>query len=141
MLDEIDDEFKLDDQNRALPVDYGDVCINYDKTYFADNNLALPASLEDLLKPEYRGLLVVENPATSSPGLAFLMATVAQFGADGYLDFWQRLRDNEVVVVNDWGDRLLFQFQRLVRARPAADGGVVRLQPGGGSGFRLHAAG
>lgn len=102
MLNDIGDEFKLDDQNRALPVDYGDVCINYDKAYFADNNLALPASLEDLLKPEYRGLLVVENPATSSPGLAFLMATVAQFGADGYLDFWQRLRDNEVVVVNDW---------------------------------------
>ena len=56
------------------------MCINYDKAYFADNNLAVPQSLEDLTKPEYKGLLVVENPATSSTGLAFLLATVAHFG-------------------------------------------------------------
>ena len=74
--------------NRALPVDYGDVCINYDKAYFAEKGLAVPGSLEDLLKPEYKGLLVVENPATSSPGLAFLLATIAHFGPDGYLDYW-----------------------------------------------------
>src|SRR5688572_6938157 len=61
-LSEIPDQFKLDVSNRALPVDYGDVCINYDKAYFAENNLALPQSLEDLPKPEYAGLLVVENP-------------------------------------------------------------------------------
>jgi thiamine transport system substrate-binding protein len=55
-----------------------------------------------LAQPEYQGLLAVENPATSSPGLAFLMATIAQFGEDGYLAYWQSLVDNEVVVVNDW---------------------------------------
>jgi thiamine transport system substrate-binding protein len=94
--------FELDPENRLLPVDYGDVCINYDKAYFSENNLPLPASLEDLLKPEYNGLLVVENPATSSPGLAFLLATVAHFGDPGYLDFWAALRDNGLVVVNGW---------------------------------------
>jgi len=94
--------FQLDPANGLLPVDYGDVCINYDKAYFAENELPIPASLEDLLKPEYMGLLVVENPATSSPGLAFLLATVAHFGDPGYLDFWAALRDNGLVVVNDW---------------------------------------
>ena len=94
--------FQLDPENRMIPVDYGDVCINYDKTYFAENNLPIPVSLEDLLKSEYNGLLVVENPATSSPGLAFLLATVAHFGDPGYLDFWAALRDNGLVVVNDW---------------------------------------
>ena len=94
--------FRLDPENRMTPVDYGDVCINYDKTYFAENNLPIPVSLEDLLKSEYNGLLVVENPATSSPGLAFLLATVAHFGDPGYLDFWAALRDNGLVVVNDW---------------------------------------
>jgi thiamine transport system substrate-binding protein len=94
--------FQLDPENRLLPVDYGDVCINYDKAYFAENDLTVPASLEDLLAPEYNGLLVVENPATSSPGLAFLLATVAHFGDPGYLDFWAALRDNGLVVVNDW---------------------------------------
>jgi thiamine transport system substrate-binding protein len=102
LLAQIPLEFQLDPSHRALPVDYGDVCINYDKTYFSQKGLAAPASLEDLLKPEYKGLLVVQSAATSSPGLAFLLATIAHFGPEGYLDFWRGLRANGVVVVNDW---------------------------------------
>ncbi len=109
-LAEILAEFRLDPQNRALPVDYGDVCINYDKAFFAKNQLPVPQTLEDLTKPEYKGLLVVENPATSSPGLAFLMATVAHFGDPGYLDYWRALRQNEVVVVNDWNTAYYTNF-------------------------------
>jgi thiamine transport system substrate-binding protein len=101
LLDEIPDQYKLDDSNHALPVDYGDVCINYDKAYFTDNNLVVPESLEDLTKPEYTGLLVVENPATSSTGLAFLLATVAHYG-DSFTDYWQVLKENDVVVVDGW---------------------------------------
>jgi thiamine transport system substrate-binding protein len=101
LLSEIPDMFELDPSHNALPVDFGDVCINYDKAYFREENLPVPDTLEDLIKPEYRGLLVVENPATSSPGLAFLLATRAHFG-DAYLDFWVDLRENEVVVVDDW---------------------------------------
>jgi len=101
-LANIPDGFKLDPENRLLPVDYGDVCINYDKSYFEKNNLQVPSTLEGLLRTEYNGLLVVENPATSSPGLAFLLATVAHFGDPDYLDFWAALRDNGLVVVNDW---------------------------------------
>ena len=100
-LSEIPDAFKLDASNRALPVDYGDVCVNYDKAYFADKDLAVPQSLEDLTKPEYEGLLVVENPTTSSTGLAFMLATVAHFG-DTFTEFWQALKDNGVVVVDGW---------------------------------------
>jgi thiamine transport system substrate-binding protein len=100
-LSDIPDTFKLDESNRALPVDYGDVCINYDKAYFADNNLAVPQSLEDLTRPEYQGLLVVENPATSSTGLAFLLATTAHFG-DSFTEYWQALKENGVVVVDGW---------------------------------------
>lgn len=100
-LGEIPGPFQLDASVRALPVDYGDVCINYDKAYFADNNLAVPQSLEDLTKPEYADLLVVENPATSSTGLAFLLATVAHFG-DDFTEYWQALKDNGVVVVDGW---------------------------------------
>jgi thiamine transport system substrate-binding protein len=97
----IPDAFKLDGSNRALPVDYGDVCVNYDKAYFADKNLPVPQSLEDLAKPEYNGLLVVENPATSSTGLAFLLATVAHFG-DSFTQYWKSLKDNGTVVVDGW---------------------------------------
>jgi thiamine transport system substrate-binding protein len=100
-LDEVSSEFILDETYHALPVDYGDVCINYDKKYFAENNLALPASFEDLTKPEYKNLLVVESPATSSTGLAFMLATRAYFG-DGFLDYWGQLKENEVAVVDGW---------------------------------------
>ena len=101
VLQELPDDFKLDPSNRALPVDYGDVCINYDKAYFAENNLAVPQNLEDLTKPEYNELLVVENPATSSTGLAFLFATIAHFG-DEFTNYWRALKENDIVVVDGW---------------------------------------
>lgn len=101
-LEGIPAEFRLDPGHRALPVDYGDVCINYDKAFFASAGLAVPGRLEDLVRPEYRGLLVTENPASSSPGLAFLLATVRHFGDPAYLDYWKDLRANGVVVVDGW---------------------------------------
>ena len=103
-------EFRLDAENRAIPVDYGDVCINYDKAFFAKNELAVPATLGDLIRPEYGGMLVVENPATSSPGMAFLLATIAHFGEPGYLDYWRSLRANGLVVVNDWNTAYYTNF-------------------------------
>jgi len=110
LLDEIPNHFKLDPKNRALPVDYGDVCLNFDKAYFEDHNLPLPDSLEDLTKAEYEGLLVVENPASSSPGLAFMLATVGHFGPDGYLHYWADLRANGLKVVEDWETAYFTEF-------------------------------
>lgn len=112
LLEKIPDGFKLDSQNRALPVDFGDVCLNYDIAYFNENDLVPPTSLEDLLKPEYQGLLVVENPATSSPGLAFLFATVGHFGEVDFLEFWEGLVANKVKVVNDWETAYYSEFSR-----------------------------
>lgn len=102
LLADIPEEFQIDPNYYALPVDFGDVCINYDKGYFEENDLSVPTSLEELTQPEYAGLLVTENPATSSPGLAFLMATIAQFGQDSYLEYWGDLAENDLVVVSDW---------------------------------------
>ncbi len=114
----IDDSLKLDPKNRLLPVDYGDVCLNYDKAWFAENNLAPPTTLEDLATEAYGELTVVENPATSSPGLAFLMATIAHFGEDGYLDYWGQMVDNEVLVVDGWEEAYYGQFSRYDGNRP-----------------------
>ncbi len=110
LLTNIPDQLKLDSSNRMLPVDYGDVCLNYDKKWFKDHDIAPPTDLADLIKPEYKGLTVVENPATSSPGLAFLLTTVARFGEDGYLDFWKNLRKNEVIVAAGWEDAYFGHF-------------------------------
>lgn len=110
LLAEIPDTFELDAGPRALPVDYGDVCLNYDRAYFEQQGLEPPGNLEDLLKAEMRGLLVVENPATSSPGLAFLLATIGHFGEERYLEFWRGLRENDVLVVNDWESAYYTEF-------------------------------
>jgi thiamine transport system substrate-binding protein len=114
-LSGIADDLKLDPGNRLLPVDFGYVALNYDKAYFADNQAPVPKTLRDLTDPAYKGLLVVENPATSSPGLAFLLATIAAFGEDGsytYLDFWRDLRKNDVLVADGWESAYYDSFSR-----------------------------
>ncbi len=119
-LENIPDAFKLDTEFRVTPVTYGDVCLNYDVAYFKENALPLPQSLMELTAPEYRELLVVENPATSSPGLAFLLATIAVFGETGaytYLDFWNDLLQNDVLIVDGWTEAYYTYF-----SAPGRDG-------------------
>ena len=108
-LSAIPDEFELDPTNRLLPVDVGDVCLNYDVAWFADNGIAPPTGLADLVEPDYADLTVVQNPATSSPGLAFLMATIAEYG-DGWTDYWRQLDDNGVAVSPGWSEAYYGDF-------------------------------
>lgn len=89
-------------EHRVTPIDTGDICVNYDKKYFADKKLSPPSSFADLIKPEYKNLLVTENAATSSPGLGFLLGTAAQYGDEGWQDYWKKLKDNGVKVVDGW---------------------------------------
>jgi thiamine transport system substrate-binding protein len=109
-LADVDPQFVVDPEHGVTPVDFGDVCLNFDRSFFAGGSPTVPQTLEDLTAPGYRDLLVVENPATSSPGLAFLLATVDRFGEDGYLDYWRRLRDNGVLVSEGWEDAYFAQF-------------------------------
>ncbi|MEX1018322.1 MAG: thiamine ABC transporter substrate-binding protein [Litorilinea sp.] len=110
LLAEIPDELELDPDHTLLPVDYGFVNINADAEWFAVQNLSLPTTLNDLTRPEFAGLLVLPNPATSSPGLAFLLTTIAYFGEDGYLDFWQALRDNDALITDGWSEAYYDHF-------------------------------
>lgn len=95
--------------DQLTPVDYGDVCINADSAWFDKHDLTVPATLDDLARPEYKDLLVVSSPATSSPGLSFLLATVGAKG-DGWLDYWQSLKDNGLKVVAGWTDAYYTDF-------------------------------
>jgi thiamine transport system substrate-binding protein len=107
VLADIPDALELDSTFHMLPVDYGDVCLNYDKGWFEEHTLAPPVDLQSLTQPEYKGLTVVENPATSSPGLSFLFATIGHFGETGaysYLDYWADLKANDVLVADGWED-------------------------------------
>ncbi len=110
-LADVPADLQLDPQHRATPIDFGDVCINYDKAAFTDT--PAPATLQDLTDPEYRGMLAVEDPATSSPGLAFLLSTIATFGEDGgytWKDYWADLVTNDVLVTSGWTEAYYTYF-------------------------------
>lgn len=103
-LDQIPIDLKLDAQNRLIPIDYGFVNLNYDRSSDLFKEIAEPEQLrlEDLTKPEFKGQVVVMNPATSSPGLAFMLATIDYFGQEGWLDWWRQMKENDLVVVDGW---------------------------------------
>jgi len=104
----VDPEFaEVDDH--VTPIDHGEVCLNVDRAWFASRGTAPPQTLDELTLPRYRGLLVVENPATSSPGLSFLLATVARYG-DGWEDYWRKLRANGVLAVDGWEEAYTQEF-------------------------------
>lgn len=109
-LAEVDPDLILDPDGRATPIDHGAVCVNYDAEWFAAEGIDPPESLADLADPTYADLLVVLNPASSSPGMSFLMATVAEFGEDGWRDYWSDLRDNGVVATAGWSDAYYGRF-------------------------------
>ena len=88
--------------NQLSPIDVGDVCINADAKWFKDHSLDVPRTLDDLVDPRYKGLMVAMDPTSSSPGRAFLFATIARYGATGYADYWKKLRANDVAITSGW---------------------------------------
>ena len=109
-LAKVPPELQLDPEARVTPIDFGDVCLNLDREAFGEGGLPWPDALEDLADPALAGQLVVQNPATSSPGLAFLLATVAYFGEDGWTDYWSVLRENDVTVASGWEEAYYGSF-------------------------------
>ena len=107
-LDSVPDGLRAAD-DLVTPIDYGDVCLNYDKAAFSDE-LPPPADLTDLVEPVYTEMLVVEDPTVSSPGLAFLLATIARFGEDGWQEYWSGLEQNGALVAPGWTEAYYTEF-------------------------------
>jgi thiamine transport system substrate-binding protein len=105
----VDPDLVLDPEHRVTPIDHGEVCLNYDKAWFAERGVEPPSDLADLILARHRDQLVVQNPATSTPGLAFLLATIAKLG-DRWQGFWRGLRANGVLVVDGWEDAYYQRF-------------------------------
>lgn len=95
---------------QLTPIDFGDVCINADTAWFEAKGLAVPTTLDDLTDPKYKDLLVLTNPASSSPGLAFMFATIGAKGEDGYLDYWKALKDNGAKIDSGWTEAYYTDF-------------------------------
>ena len=101
---------KLVPNNEVTPVDTGDVCINYDVNWFKQRNIAPPLTLRALTSSNYANLLVVPSPVSSSPGLAFMLATIAEFGQDGWDEYWKSLKQNGTLIVSDWTTAYYTEF-------------------------------
>ena len=110
-LDAVPDDLHHPD-HMVTPIDYGDVCFNYDKAWFEENGLDVPETLDELADPAYAAQTTVEHPATSSPGLAFLLATIDVFGEEGWLDWWAEMKAGGVNVANDWDTAYYSDFTR-----------------------------
>jgi len=91
-------------------IDYADVCFNYDKEWFAANGLMPPSSWQDLTLAAYEGLTVVENPATSSTGLAFMFSTIAKLGEPGWLSWWSAMKSKSIKIVDGWETAYYTEF-------------------------------
>ncbi len=136
-LANVTDRFEFDPTHSVTPVDVGYINFNLDKAYFVENNLALPTDITDLTSEPYKALTVVQNPATSSPGLGFMLTTIARFGEEGdytWLDYWRDLRGNEVQVSSGWSEAYYTSFTRYggdkpivlsYATSPSAEGGAT----------------
>jgi len=108
-LDDVPESYRVDDQHRVTPIDHGDVCVNFDRRWFAERTTPVPNDLRDLTDTRYRSTLAIEDPSSSTPGLSFLLATIAAFGGGddtganpAWLQYWRDLRANDVSVVDSW---------------------------------------
>lgn len=120
-LEAVPEALRFADEGLVTPVDVGYVNFNLDLAWFAENDVPLPQDLDDLTEERYRGLTAVANPATSSPGLAFLLTTVARYGEGGegdWLDYWAAFRSNDVLVTEGWSDAYYGAFTRYGGDRP-----------------------
>jgi thiamine transport system substrate-binding protein len=119
LLHAVDPAYRLDAfRGVVTPVDAGFVTFNLDRAWFAADGRDPPASLADLADPAFAGLTVVTDPATSSPGLAFMLATIGLLGEGVWLDYWAALRDNGLAVRDGWSDAYYTAFSRYGGDRP-----------------------
>ncbi len=139
-IDGVPAALQLDPEHRVTPIDYGDVCVNYDVAALAAAGVEPPGTLDDLVDPAYRGMLVVQDPATSSPGLAFLLATIARYGDGGWQDWWAQLAGQRRAGHVGLGGGVQRGVHRHQRHRRPAPGGVVRQLATGRGLLRRDAA-
>ncbi|MFC5729042.1 MULTISPECIES: thiamine ABC transporter substrate-binding protein [Nocardioides] len=110
-------ELEGDDDDALTPVDTGSVCVNVDDAWFRKQGIPAPQTIDDLRKPAYKDLFVVPAASTSSPGLAFLVATISEYG-DQWPTYWEDLMRNGAKVVKGWSDAYFTDFSYSGGDRP-----------------------
>ena len=117
-LENVAEAYRFESGGLVTPIDVGLVNFNYDRAYFEEADLVAPSDLSDLTEEAYAGLSVTQNPTTSSPGLAFMLATIERFGEEGWLEYWAALRDNDLLITAGWNDAYYTAFSLYGGDRP-----------------------
>ena len=116
-LGDVDPAYRIVTDGSVTPIDHGDVCVNFDRTAFTKSGTPIPTSFDDLAAANVKNQFVVEDPSTSTPGLAFMLATIARFGGGddtssnaAWLQYWKALKANGVKVVDGWDTAYYGEF-------------------------------
>jgi thiamine transport system substrate-binding protein len=96
-LARIPDDLVFDETHHVTPFDHGYFAIVYDSVLLDEP----PRSMEDLLSSRFRSSLILQDPRTSSPGLGFLLWTIAVYG-DEFTDYWRMLAPNILTISEGW---------------------------------------
>lgn len=97
----------LYDGPKAVPFDQGHVCLNYDESVVDGENLTEPQTLWNLTESQWTDKTVFPSPLTSSPGRAFMVATIDYFENDldpntTAFDWWKAMADNGATFTSGW---------------------------------------
>lgn len=96
-LEKIPEELIFDKTNRVTPFDYGFFSIIYD----SEKIIEPPSSLTELLDLKYSKSIILMDPRTSSPGLGFMLWTIAEFG-DDFGEYWKQLMPSVLTITDGW---------------------------------------
>ncbi|MFA5698901.1 MAG: thiamine ABC transporter substrate binding subunit [Sphaerochaeta sp.] len=99
-LGEIPSFLHFDDQERLLPFDYGNFAFIVDSEVIEESQW--PHSLEDLTNPQFRKKVILIDPRTSSVGLGLLLWTIGVYGEEGYLTWWEAMKDQTLTITDGW---------------------------------------
>ena len=95
--------------SKAVPFDKGWICLNYDTEVVDGENLSVPTNLWNLTEDDWRGKVAIPSPMTSSPGRAFMVATIDHFANDpdnstDWTDWWAAMNDNDIIITTGWSE-------------------------------------
>jgi thiamine transport system substrate-binding protein len=94
----VPDDLILDPTFHLTPFEYGFIAFVYDSEKIPEP----PTSLQALTDAEWEEKIILEDPRTSSPGAALLLWTIAAFGEEGYLKYWEQLKPSILTVTKGW---------------------------------------
>ncbi len=93
-------DLRFDDEGYLTPYDYGFIAFVYDSEKITTSL----DGFDSLLNPELKKKIVIQNPRSSSPGLALLFWSIEVYGDPGYKEFWEEFKPNVLIVTNGWDE-------------------------------------